>query len=466
GFKDDQVFSSDVKNAQLESPSEEDITVEAVSNSTGGQDLKFSWPVVYGAGGYEFSLYNVDDAENPVVVGEENQVIDGCSVIRARAEDTKYKVVVKTLGNEKLNNTAAEEPTTMAYTTLVPVFQTIPTGTDLAAFFTANPIQPADKATEIVYELAPGGEYTMSGNVELKSTNITLRADKLNRANLTVNGDASFVSDGAGFRMKWINIDATNYTGSALIQYNSTIDETNPFVIYDSGNAPWVVVEATSGIESSNIKGINKPFIADNGKKYALRNFTFKDCVVEMGANFSGSFINFKGALIKELSLVNSTVYNLNENYDAFWAVYAQVQVIQVADRVVWATEKGSINILNSTLWKLSYAKKGIFNANAWGKTSNSVTVKNSIIEDCGSQMVLRYFKMNNDAVAGYFANNTYWYDGAFAELEITDSKGDKTGTELRDDPGFKDPANGDFTVSGAAQIEKRTGDPRWLPAQ
>lgn len=31
-------------------------------------------------------------------------------------------------------------------------------------------------------------------------------------------------------------------------------------------------------------------------------------------------------------------------------------------------------------------------------------------------------------------------------------------------DPGFINAANGDFTVTGASQLEKRTGDPRWLP--
>lgn len=30
--------------------------------------------------------------------------------------------------------------------------------------------------------------------------------------------------------------------------------------------------------------------------------------------------------------------------------------------------------------------------------------------------------------------------------------------------PGFINAANGDFTVTGASQLEKRTGDPRWLP--
>lgn len=34
----------------------------------------------------------------------------------------------------------------------------------------------------------------------------------------------------------------------------------------------------------------------------------------------------------------------------------------------------------------------------------------------------------------------------------------------LDTDPGFINAANGDFTVTGASQLEKRTGDPRWLP--
>lgn len=34
----------------------------------------------------------------------------------------------------------------------------------------------------------------------------------------------------------------------------------------------------------------------------------------------------------------------------------------------------------------------------------------------------------------------------------------------LDTDPGFINAVNGDFTVTGASQLEKRTGDPRWLP--
>ena len=34
----------------------------------------------------------------------------------------------------------------------------------------------------------------------------------------------------------------------------------------------------------------------------------------------------------------------------------------------------------------------------------------------------------------------------------------------LGTDPAFTDAANSNFTVNGTEQIEKRTGDPRWLP--
>ena len=55
------------------------------------------------------------------------------------------------------------------------------------------------------------------------------------------------------------------------------------------------------------------------------------------------------------------------------------------------------------------------------------------------------------------YDSNTYWYQGAKAnEKHDTNT--------LSTDPGFTDPSNGDFTVTGADQLSRRTGDPRWLP--
>ena len=51
-------FKSDVRNAQLASPAEGDITI---TPNTNGDQMTISWPVVYGAGGYELSLYDLSD---------------------------------------------------------------------------------------------------------------------------------------------------------------------------------------------------------------------------------------------------------------------------------------------------------------------------------------------------------------------------------------------------------------------
>ena len=64
---------------------------------------------------------------------------------------------------------------------------------------------------------------------------------------------------------------------------------------------------------------------------------------------------------------------------------------------------------------------------------------------------------MGNANMSRNFEYNTYWYNGS--------QSNDKYDTNTLDtDPGFTNAANGDFTVTGASQLEKRTGDPRWLP--
>ena len=64
---------------------------------------------------------------------------------------------------------------------------------------------------------------------------------------------------------------------------------------------------------------------------------------------------------------------------------------------------------------------------------------------------------MGNANMSRNFEYNTYWYNGS--------QSNDKYDTNTLDtDPGFINAVNGDFTVTGASQLEKRTGDPRWLP--
>ena len=101
GVYKDSEFTSDVKNATLTSPDEDGIQF---TPSPDGSTVKITWPVVHGAGGYEFSLYINDDPDKPIVVGKENQIIDGCIAQRQLKDDTNYKVVLRSLGNQIYNN--------------------------------------------------------------------------------------------------------------------------------------------------------------------------------------------------------------------------------------------------------------------------------------------------------------------------------------------------------------------------
>lgn len=96
GYDENATWTSNVKNAQLESPTE----VIVANNNDGTATIK--WNVVEGAGGYEVSFYNVDNPEEKVPVGEENEFVDGCSVTRDIGDDTKYLACVRTLGNTQL----------------------------------------------------------------------------------------------------------------------------------------------------------------------------------------------------------------------------------------------------------------------------------------------------------------------------------------------------------------------------
>ena len=115
GFDDKEKFDDGVSGVKLESP---ELSTKTVTASDGSDKLQVSWKVVYGAGGYECKAYNVDNPDNPEEVASDT--IDGTSFQFKIAEDTNYKIEVRTLGNEAKNNTEADKATVLSYSTLVP----------------------------------------------------------------------------------------------------------------------------------------------------------------------------------------------------------------------------------------------------------------------------------------------------------------------------------------------------------
>jgi hypothetical protein len=413
---------------------------------------------VPGAGGYEFSLYIVDDPENPVLVGEEKQVIDGCSAEREMVEDTYYKVIVKTLGNPKYNNKEAAQGTEVAYNNMLAVTATIPTGTNLAEYFASNPIP--ESTTELCYELEADGEYTMDGDVPIGLTSVTFRGNKVRRPTLTMT-NGSFLNDGAGFKLKFIDLDCTNFEGSSVIFFNSTL---NPAVALSGGG--YLVVPTTSPVAvlSCDVKGLKQRLFWDNNQMYAIGTLLIKDCVIEQNTTSSIQLIRSQKAVIKDLSLVNSTFYNKQINGGYFIQLQGAQITKVLPNEETWAN--ANLLITNCTFWQVVKNDQMGNYGNNFAQKGNTITILNSIFVDCGNKAVVRRLGGGNANATLTCGFNTYWFNGTFTATELTTTPKDASGTHIETDPQLKDPANGDFTVGGSEQIAKRTGDPRWLPAE
>ena len=146
-------WSSPVSNATLESP--KTITIEPNAD---GSEMTISWSVVYGAGGYEFKLFNANDETTPIV----SDTLDNCKRTVSREEDMNYKVVVRALGNSELNNKEAQVAKDTTFTTFTETYAEIPEGAWERGKENGKPEQ---RQYETQRTSEPGGPASYAGQV-------------------------------------------------------------------------------------------------------------------------------------------------------------------------------------------------------------------------------------------------------------------------------------------------------------
>lgn len=460
GYKDDWTFSSGVTNTTLVSP---DSTKVVFSKDVKG-NLVVTWPVVYGAGGYQFSLYIVDDPNNPVAVGTENEVIDGCSATRALQEDTKYKVVIKTLGNTKYNNKEAKKASNALYSTLLPAQAVIPDGPDLYTYF-SNTVIP-DTIGELAYELVANGKYTLSGPIDFQKHWLTLRGDKVFHPTITY-GIAGRLRTTTGFTLKYLDADCNampaDVTDASLLLLSATPD---PEILSTAHNCYYIIPKDIF-FYKCNFYGINRRLIFDANMKYCLTNLIISDCKLALNAlnDASGGVIFLQGGFANVFTIKNSTVWE-NAQTAGFFLRYNNSGR---PDRAGFVS--GSINFFNNTFYNV--VKTGqMGNYSGMGSASSSsgstvyLNVSQNIFVDCGSQNVIRRLSAGTNTMVKTLKDNCYWFDGAFPQVgEIDHANGDKSGTGYGQDPAFANVLTGDFTIGSSATtiISKQSGDPRWF---
>ena len=472
GFNE-ETFVGTGEGYQLIAPDANNITVRASSDKL---YQTITWEAVKGAGTYTVTVSQGDEKGSYTNIIEENKIVKVNYITVPRVEKTYYEIKIVVNDNIPEGNTGVAEPVVYEWSTFTIEMGTIPANTDLVEWFTQNPIPEDFLATDITYRLADGEEYTLSDVLDLGNTIITFRpVSDTGRAKMKFTGAKAGFETSNGLTLREIDFDCSASDAAFIsLSKNPGIEP----VIVNAWGADYNFYCAKEPIAvlNCNIEGLNSFFLWDNKVSCWFPTTVLVDnCLVHltttktgtMGTNSnSGYFWTNKGSgYILNLTIKNSTFYNTGELDAKYFVQYGGFGWSQTNPETSLGWGDNTITYENCTFYHVCSAGQwGNYNGVA-GKSTSWWNMKNCIFFDCSSGNVPRRFLAGkqNQATAT-FDNNTYMKkDGTF-ENDGNLTNFDKSGTDIQEDPIFADPENGDFHISGATQVARRTGDPRWLP--
>lgn len=471
GFDSNETFASTVKDSQLASPTLSEGSFTSKVNADGSESVQVSWEVVPGAGGYYCHVDNVDDPSNPVEIFD--GTVDGTSFLFDKAEDTKYSVSVKTLGNTKYNNKDASEATVFSYSTMVPA-QLIPNGSNIVDFVKDNIKETSD---EQAFELASGGSYTIDGEIDFGTHKVTFRGDKLNRPIVTM-GYEGVIRTAAGLKVKWIKFDCTEQNSKGVFEGSS-----NPPATLESSNFPGFpdksyYLQAPIIIQDCMFKNVKYCLFYSGACAWALEDVRVDNCIVQLDndgsfgdaaviGTYSGTAYYRDGSqtwssAIRNITIKNSTIYNLKDNSKNRLIRFQSNQLGRVFD-----TQYGGATLTDNTFIKVMSDKE--FANNTPNRAEYTITFRNNICYDCWR--LQKFIQGNNPLNADCLTSNTVW--GLKNEVDATDKTRCATeenafgytdvealNSALKPLDLTKDDGGVNFKPSGA--ISSTIGDPRW----
>ena len=464
GF-DDESFDSGVSNTQVSAISADNITI---TPSADGKSQTISWPVVMGAGGYRVNLIDVSNPDEPII---NDSIVDGCTVTGKREEDVNYLLTVQALGNTKKNNTDSPEVATKTFSTFTPTFATIPAGSDLTEWFAANPT-PADSiGVNLNYDLEGGASYTLSGLLDFDGQAVTLRSNSKNdHAKIVYTTEESTITFTADFNVKYLDFDCAamdKAKGVFAFSKTSTVEAANAV---DPDTYKWTGPFFDKVlIANSNFDNVNGYFFWDNTVKTGVKTMMIDNCLVRLtppAANAGGVIWTNKAGHINDFTVTNSTFYE-PDGWTFDYKYFYQAGGVSAHEVYNSEATTNSVNYTNSTFYHIAWNNGQWGNYNRMqGRAWSYWVMTDCIFYDCStSGSVPRRFLHGQTYAASpqnkTFNNNTYMKnDGTFQDP----GSYDQSGTIIEEDPMFANPAAGDFTISGATQVARKTGDPRWLP--
>lgn len=489
GYESPNGFDVGVNNQQLQTPYADSIRFVV---STDGKTATITWPLVYGAKGYEATFVNVDNPDSIYVIDNfSNTLVDGTKMKVSVAEDSKYKLTLRVLGDPKRGNTDDPDSIVAHFSTLVPSVLTIPTNHDIYTYLRDSLLLRdslfGHHPTEVAIDLEPNGIYTMSDQFDFGGQKLTFRGDKIKRPTINMIGNGGFKTY-SGLILKFINFDFNGVDLSG----NPGISTCPSLISMSNTNLPTSILSQNLGYIDKNgslIKNINivvdpiyiekcwfkdmpNAMLYDNGVDCAYWKFTITDCIVQMKNTGTSPFVNLqtKGRAVKNILINNSTLFNTGD-CGAYFMRYANSS--NSNPQKIFGTANSEMSSTSITFSQATFSKtynKGQF-ANNFNGTGLKVNVDHCIFYDC-YQVARRAFDLAGSS-KDYKVN--FWY--AVTNPDVTEAaRKDNYGTPFAAvyDPQFNGNVNQslnfslpnagvNFTPAEYQIVVNKGGDLRWI---
>lgn len=236
------------------------------------------------------------------------------------------------------------------------------------------------------------------------------------------------LKSGASLSMKQIILDGTNTDGSQAFEYKDAVEF------------------GSLVLEDCEIKNYSKGFYYVNVAA-TINEITINNCLIHDIICDGGDMFDCRAGAIKAINLTNSTIWNSCASRD----------FIRYDDKSSdFPGISPVVTIDHCTIDGVCGGGRRLFYVRFKG---NSIIYTNNILSNTPTNE--RGFSDQGNTAIPTFDNNNYFNAPNFtSDINGKAKFFDTEGTMI--DPGYKDAANGDFTLSNEDLIYNQVGDPRW----
>lgn len=295
-------------------------------------------------------------------------------------------------------------------------------------------VEPTDDLAAMLSEASAGDVFAlMPGTYSVATLNvkasIAIKGARPNDRPI-LKGTIIRLSEGAGLNLKDLILDGTESSGDQAI-------------IYDADGTYGSLV-----MDACDIKNYVKGTMYVNTKAL-IESMTITNCIYSEIECNGGDFIDFRSGIAKTFTFKNNTAYNsANTARDFFRMDDGGSTNFPGIVSLITIENNTFFNVSNKSDKRMLYIRL---------KGNNEISFNKNILAGTAA-----YYSNQSNTKIKKMSDNNYFNAPNFTASAVDKSIND-TGTFTTLDPGFKNAAEGDFTVSNEALKDNTIGDPRWL---